>query len=352
MDRLWKHDHSSRNPCVWLCIGSCVYGAVAYVRLQKDNEDPYVVLLTSKTKVAPLPKRKVTLPRLELFSSLLAVCLGEAVRKALPNQRWKVNYWSDSLVALGWIRGEPNRWKLFVRNQVETIQSVSEKEWWKHCPVVQNPADLASRVVPAPALVNSQLWWNGPEWQKEEESSWLNSTEQDKQDTSVQENIEIESRGAAVSVTAAMTASKEPIDWDIRRVSSWNRLLRSTARIMRFSNRCRKRTRDPGLSFTEKIQIKDFKKDKSKRKPPKDITKARLLDEELGEAELRIYRQLQKERYPNAFETLQLGLPFHPKEKIESLLPVWDERDKLIRVTGRVALALRDRNKEPSILCH
>jgi hypothetical protein len=68
----------------------------------------------------------------------------------------------------------------------------------------------------------------------------------------------------------------------------------------------------------------------AKRKPPKDITIARISGEELGEAELRIYRQLQKERYPKAFETLQLGLPFHPKEKIASLLPVWDERDKLI----------------------
>ncbi len=54
------------------------YGAVAYARLQKLNEDPYVVQLTSKTKVAPLPKRKVTLPSLELLSSLLAVRLGEA----------------------------------------------------------------------------------------------------------------------------------------------------------------------------------------------------------------------------------------------------------------------------------
>ena len=140
-----------------------------------------------------------------------------------------------------------------------------------------------------------------------------------------------------MNVTAAIVASTEPIDWDIDRVSSWNRLLRRTAWIMRFSNRCRKRIRDPGLGFTEKIQTKD-------------ITIARLSGEELAEAELRIYRQLQKEKYPKAFETLQLGLPVHPKEKIASLLPVWDERDKLIRVTGRVALALRDRNVEPPIL--
>ncbi len=63
-------------------------------------------------------------------------------------------------------------------------------------------------------------------------------------------------------------------------MSSWNRYLRRTAWIMRFSNRCRKRTRDPGLGFTEKIQIKDYNKGKSKRKPLKDIIIARISSEE------------------------------------------------------------------------
>jgi hypothetical protein len=71
-------------------------------------------MLTSKTKVAPLPKKKVTLPRLELLSCLLAIRLGEPVRKALNIEHWKITYWSDSLVALGWIRGEPNLWRPFV----------------------------------------------------------------------------------------------------------------------------------------------------------------------------------------------------------------------------------------------
>ncbi len=49
------------------------YGAVAYARLQKINEDPYVVLLTSKTKVKPLPKRKVTLAILSYVDDLLQI---------------------------------------------------------------------------------------------------------------------------------------------------------------------------------------------------------------------------------------------------------------------------------------
>ncbi|XP_045026478.1 uncharacterized protein LOC123470336 [Daphnia magna] len=72
--------------------------------------------------------------------------------------------------------------------------------------------------------------------------------------------------------------------------------------------------------------------------------------EELTKAELLIYRQLQKEAFPKTFQDLQEGRLPHHKEKIAALRPVWDARDKLIRITGRVELALRDREIEPAIL--
>jgi hypothetical protein len=97
--------------------------------------------------------------------------------------------------------------------------------------------------------------------------------------------------------------------------------------------------RDPGLGLTEKIKARG-----------KVIKIARMSGEELDEAELTIYRQLQMERYPKAFETLQLGLPIHRKEKMAALGPVWDQRDQLIRISGRVILALRDKHIDPPIL--
>jgi hypothetical protein len=41
--------------------------------------------------------------------------------------------------------------------------------------------------------------------------------------------------------------------------------------------------------------------------------------EELDEAELFIFRQLQMETYPKAFKNLQLEVPIHPKEKLISI---------------------------------
>jgi hypothetical protein len=130
------------------------YGAVAYARLQRGQEDPYIILLASKTRVAPLPKKKVTLPRLEL---LYFGCTfqGEVVKISMQIQHWRTIYWSDSLVALGWIRGEPNKWKPFFQNQVETIRKFSQPEWWRHYRSLPNPADFASRGGPAPTLATS-----------------------------------------------------------------------------------------------------------------------------------------------------------------------------------------------------
>lgn len=41
---------------------------------------------------------------------------------------------------------------------------------------------------------------------------------------------------------------------------------------------------------------------------------------------------------------------FTKRKKISSLNPVWDERDKIIQISGRVILAVRDKNIEPPFL--
>jgi len=313
------------------------YGAVAYARLQPENGTPYTILLASKTRVAPLPKKKVTLPRLELLSSLLAIRLGEKIRTSLQIESWRTVYWSDSLVTLGWIRGDPNRWRPFVRNQVQSIRKFSNTEWWRHCPGLENPADLASRGAPAHALVESKLWWHGPAWLTEGESEWPNSPEHNTNET--QEKIEEEETKKTANVSLAVVEITQPIEWHLDRVSTWGQLLFRTAWILRILNRIKKKTRDPGIGLKEIITVAG-----------KEITIDKMAGEELDEAELAICRQLQRDRYPKAFRTLQLGLQIHPKEKIASLRPVWDKRDRLIRVTGRVELALRDRDIQPPIL--
>ena len=114
--------------------------------------------------MAPL-KQRLTLPRLELMACLTAAELVKLVRQALhlPEEVLSV-CWSDSMIALGWLRGRPERWEVFVRNRVTQIQELTAPESWRHCRSEDNPADLLTRGVFADQLVTSTLWFGGPEW--------------------------------------------------------------------------------------------------------------------------------------------------------------------------------------------
>ena len=108
---------------------------------------------------------RVSLPRLELLGVLLCARLLEFVRSALHFGLEVVYYcWTDSTVALSWIKGDPKRWKVFVANRVVKIQSLTSPDCWHHCLGKDNPADLISRGAFAEQLVASSSWLVGPPW--------------------------------------------------------------------------------------------------------------------------------------------------------------------------------------------
>jgi len=52
--------------------------------------------------------------------------------------------WSDSAVALSWIRDEPSRFNVFVPTPVTAIQEKNESVEWRYVPTSLNPADILS----------------------------------------------------------------------------------------------------------------------------------------------------------------------------------------------------------------
>lgn len=99
-----------------------------------------------KTRVATM--QPITIPRLELLSTLLLAQLIMTVSKALasviPCYKLKC-YTDDSMVALLWIRGLDREWKRFVENRVNEIRKKTLPSCWSHCPGVSNPADLPTQ---------------------------------------------------------------------------------------------------------------------------------------------------------------------------------------------------------------
>ena len=59
---------------------------------------------------------------------------------------------------------------------------------------------------------------------------------------------------------------------------------------------------------------------------------------------------LQRENFPEIFNAVSNGRKPHSRLKLGQLRPLWDPRDKLVRVLGRMELAIRERNANPPIL--
>nr|XP_018913455.1 PREDICTED: uncharacterized protein LOC109041538 [Bemisia tabaci] len=137
------------------------YGACIYVRSIDKDETSHCQLLISKSRVAPL--HSTSLPRLELCGALLLSRLLSQVLNAMRMPFSAIFLWTDSTITLDWIREPPNRWKTFVANRVAEIQLNTKNAHWCHVSSDQNPADLISRGVQSSTLINSSLWWHGPE---------------------------------------------------------------------------------------------------------------------------------------------------------------------------------------------
>ena len=100
------------------------------------------------------------------MSAFLLSKLVVSVRDGLQPQLTPldVRWYTDSQVALYWIRGKDKEWKPFVQNRVREIRRNVHPDLWSHCPGKANPADLPSRGLSTLELSVSQLWRAGPEW--------------------------------------------------------------------------------------------------------------------------------------------------------------------------------------------
>jgi hypothetical protein len=119
------------------------YAAVVYLVVQTDSER-CVRFVASKTRVAPL--RELSIPRLELLSSLLlARLMDTATNSLLPSiSLGHPICYTDLKVALYWMVGSTKEWKQFVQNRVSDIRGLVPISCWRHCRGTDNPADLPS----------------------------------------------------------------------------------------------------------------------------------------------------------------------------------------------------------------
>lgn len=146
-----------------------VYACCVYLRNKNDDGTIMSRLIAAKTKLAPVTKN-ITLPRLELCAAELLAKLIEKIKDSLLCQNnIKIFAWTDSMITLGWICGDISRWKTFVANRVNKIIDIIPASCWHHTRSEDNAADCATRGLTSQQLQNNKMWWEGPNWLKNQE---------------------------------------------------------------------------------------------------------------------------------------------------------------------------------------
>ena len=98
---------------------SRAYGSAVYLCAEDTEGRRTSHPVMGKAGVAP--SKRVTLPRLELLAAYITARFLKYVAEALPGMVNDIFAWSDSKVALHWIRKPSYHWKTFVANRVGSI---------------------------------------------------------------------------------------------------------------------------------------------------------------------------------------------------------------------------------------
>ena len=129
------------------------YGTAVYLQQGKN-----VSLIIAKTRVAPL--KSITFPCMELMCIVLGTRLTKYVLKELKLNVSKSTVWSDSSIALSWIKSN-KQLPTFVNNRVIEIKSSPINDNM-YCSTTDNPADLLTPGIKDREFKTNKLRWNGP----------------------------------------------------------------------------------------------------------------------------------------------------------------------------------------------
>lgn len=276
------------------------YAAAVYLKCQTNSDDVIVRLILAKTRVAPL--KRVTLPRLELCAAHLLSQLVHYCFSIFGNNidYSKTYLWCDSSVALTWLQTPSYRLKTFVANRVAQTQEFVPTSCWHYIPSKENPADCASRGILAPDLVKHPLWWSGPPWLSLPPSNWP--------DVSFSP-VDLSNSEEMKSTPLQVLVSSTSPGWNfLSKYSSWTKLLRVTAYLLRFIH---------NVQHPEKRHNS-------------------LTAQELRDATLRLFKLIQAESF--AEDLILLKKNRTCSLRLQRLSPFLSD-DGLIRVGGRLRKA-------------
>ncbi|XP_033111024.1 uncharacterized protein LOC117112079 [Anneissia japonica] len=183
------------------------------------------------------------MPRLELQAAVMASRPYATLKEEMSLKFDRVIFFSESIIALSWIRGQSRLYKSFVANKVAEIQNKTDPADWRHIPGEHNIADQVSRGIKVKDLEHD--WKNGPAFLKLPEEQWPKSIPK----ADVKELDKEKKKEKTILIVNA--EDKKAID--CKKYSSWRKLIRFTAYVFRFISNMKAKCRveDGSLSTNE-----------------------------------------------------------------------------------------------------
>ena len=177
------------------------------------------------------PMKKLSIPRLELLACLLLLELVISVVDAVKSEvRIKeICCWSDSQIAIWWIKQCGKVWNVLIDNRVENVRKMVLPSIWFFVPTGLNPADVGTH--PASLEnINLDFWLKGLQFLLSDCKDWPSQTF-----LLSEKEAKLENQVVKTSIYSVVVESKGIGEvLDCSKFSSLDKLLRITSYLLRF----------------------------------------------------------------------------------------------------------------------
>lgn len=275
------------------------FGAVAYWRSVVADGGIEVSFVAAKTKCAPL--KMMSIPRLELQAAVMGTRLLDTILKEHSSKVRRFICWSDSTTVINWIGSENRRYKPFVAHRITEILDSTSPINWRWLPTNLNVADETTRIKSQVNFETNCRWFQGPSFLYNDESEWP-------------ESVSFNSVGPYEEELRPKYSLfiNTPQIIDYQRFSSFLRLKRTTAWVLRYIKRCQK-IKHPNEQYG-------------------------LTADELKAAEMLLCFQAQRDVFSQELEIIKSDGKLQKGSELFALSPYIDE-NSILRVYGRIGAA-------------
>lgn len=293
--------------CIFSDASTTAIAAVAYVRAVDSNGKCHVGFIMGKSKLAPRPAH--TVPRLELCAAVLAVELYELIKDEIDTHVDAVRFFTDSKIVLGYIYNTTKRFYVYVSNRVTRIRQSTQAKQWAYVSTEENPADHATRFMPA-AHLQQCSWLTGPSFLTYEKTSEPNTF------TLIEPEVDTEIRPEIIS-SATSISNTQLGSQRFERFSNWSKLRNAVAKLVHTAASWKQ---DHGTA----------------KRRGWSLFKDMPTTDQLARAKCVIMHSIQCDLFKAELKCFKEGKALPKQSPLKRFNPMVDE-DGLIRVGGRIS---------------